>query len=99
MNRVIKDFAKFDDSTQEEIYAAYSEGELERTSFPFKGEISEGVIYKKDENHYLIPRSSIIAGKAGSSEDLDDDDDDDDDVDDDDTMDGDIETDETVDEE
>ena len=75
MNRVIKDFAKFDDSTQEDIYASYSEGELERTSFPFKGEISEGVIYKTEETHYLIPRSSIIAGKAGSSEDLDDDDD------------------------
>ena len=97
MNRVIKDFAKFDDSTQEDIYAAYSDGELERTSFPFKGEISEGVIYKKDETHYLIPRSSIIAGKAGSSEDLDDDDDDD--VDDDDTIDGDIEADDDLDEE
>ncbi|MDP5099271.1 MAG: hypothetical protein NWQ27_04710 [Crocinitomicaceae bacterium] len=98
MNRVIKDFAKFDDSTQEDIYAAYSDGELERTSFPFKGEISEGVIYKTDETHYLIPRSSIIAGKAGSSEDLDDDDDDDD-VDDDDTIDGDIEADDDLDEE
>lgn len=97
MNRVIKDFAKFDDSTQEDIYAAYSDGELERTSFPFKGEISEGVIYKKDETHYLIPRSSIIAGKAGSSEDLDDDDDDD--VDDDDTIDGDVEGDDDIDEE
>lgn len=97
MNRVIKDFAKFDESTQDEIYAAYSEGELERTSFPFKGEISEGVIYKADETHYLIPRSSIIAGRAGSSEDLDDDDDVDDD--DDDTLDGDIDTDEVVDEE
>lgn len=95
MNRVIKDFAKFDDSTQEDIYAAYSEGELERTSFPFKGEISEGVIYKTDETHYLIPRTSIIAGRAGSAEDLDDDNDDDDD----DTMDGDIDTDEIVDEE
>ncbi len=97
MNRVIKDFAKFDDATQEDIYAAYSEGELERTSFPFKGEISEGVIYKADETHYLIPRSSIIAGRAGSSEDLDDDDDDVDD--DDDTMDGDIEADDDLDEE
>ncbi len=98
MNRVIKDFAKFDDSTQEDIYAAYSEGELERTSFPFKGEISEGVIYKTDEIHYLIPRSSIIAGKAGSSKDLEDDDDDDHD-DDDETIDGDIDTEELIDEE
>lgn len=97
MNRVIKDFAKFDDSTQEDIYAAYSEGVLERTSFPFKGEISEGVIFKTDETHYLIPRSSIIAGRAGSAEDLDDDDDDDND--DDDTIDGDIEADDIVDEE
>lgn len=97
MNRVIKDFAKFDDSTQEDIYAAYLEGELERTSFPFKGEISEGVIYKTEETHYLIPRASIIAGRAGSAEDLEDDDDIDDD--DDDTLDGDIEPEDIVDEE
>lgn len=96
MNRVIKDFAKFDDSMQEDIYAAYSEGELERTSFPFKGVISEGVIYKTDETHFLIPRSSIIAGRAGSAEDLDDDDDDNDD---DETIEGDIDSDEIIDEE
>lgn len=79
MNRVIKDFLKIEKDLQEEIYAAYSEGLLERTNFPFRGEIAEGVIYKGEDVVYLIPKSTLIAGKAGSAKDLDEDDDDDDD--------------------
>ena len=79
MIRVIKDYSKFHGTLQEEIYSKYSEGDLERTTFPYKGAIADGVIFQSDDAIYLIPISTIVAGRAGSSEDLDDDDDDDDD--------------------
>lgn len=75
MNRVIKAFEKFNESLQEEIYALYHDGELERATFPFKGEIADGVIFSDDENMYLIPISSIKASKFSSAGDDDDDDD------------------------
>lgn len=78
MNRVIKDFAKFEDGLQEQIYEAFSEGTLERATFPFRGEMSDGVIFELDDNLYLIPTVTIKSGKIGSSEDLDDEDDDND---------------------
>lgn len=84
MNRVIKDYSKLPADLQEEVYVEYSERGLERTSFPYKGNITDGVIFKGDDVIYLIPISTIIAGRSGSSDDLDDDDDDqssDDDVD------------------
>ena len=52
----------------------YSDGELERTSFPYKGNVVDGIIYDSEEVVYLIPISTIIAGRSGSSDDLDDDD-------------------------
>ncbi|TNE72735.1 MAG: hypothetical protein EP333_07310 [Bacteroidetes bacterium] len=75
MKRVIKAFEKFHDSYQEEIYALYLQGELERATFPFKGEIAEGVIFNDEEEEctYLIPTSTIKASRLGSGDDDDDD--------------------------
>ena len=78
MNRVIKDYTKIDKDLQEEIYEAFSQGGLERTTFPFRGAIAEGVIYKGEDITYLIPLSTVVKGKAGSAKDIDDDDDDND---------------------
>lgn len=75
MSKVIKDFAKFNDNMQEDIYALFSEGSLERATFPFKGEITDGVIYQMDEFTYLIPTNSIKSSKMATSDDEDDDDD------------------------
>ena len=61
-------------SLRDVIYSVYSDGELERTSFPYKGNIVDGLIYDSEEVVYLIPISTIIAGRTGSSDDLDDDD-------------------------
>lgn len=76
MNRIIKDFAKFDEAVQEEIYSALSEGELQRATFPFRGELAEGVIFQDDETTYLIPTSTIKSRRAATSDDLDSDSDD-----------------------
>lgn len=81
MKKVIKTFEKFKESYQDEIYALYQNGELERASFPFKGEIADGVIFEDEEATYLIPVSTIKASHMSSS----DDDEDDRDVDDNDT--------------
>jgi len=59
VNRVIRSFSKFDSSTKELIYSAFSEGELERTTFPYQGSIVEGVIYKTEEALLLIPIKTI----------------------------------------
>ncbi len=75
MSKVIKDFAKFNDNMQEDIYALFSEGSLERATFPFKGEITDGVIYQMDEFTYLIPTNSIKSSKMASSDDDDSDED------------------------
>jgi len=61
---------------QEDIYALFSEGSLERATFPFKGEITDGVIFQFDEFTYLIPTNSIKSSKMASADDDDDDDDD-----------------------
>ncbi len=86
MKQVIKGFAKFPESLQEEIYALYQEGALGRATFPFQGEIADGVIYddETEEVTYLIPVSTIKASKFSSADDDDDDNDDsdpDDDID------------------
>jgi hypothetical protein len=74
MNRIIKIFTKLSPSLRDEVYKRYSEGDLERTSFPFRGDIVDGLIYDSEGVVYLIPISTIIAGRSGSSEDLEDDD-------------------------
>ena len=73
MNRVIKSYSKLKSSIQDEVYMWYSEGELERTAFPYKGKITVGVICQYEDIIYLIPISTIVAGRSGSSDDLDDD--------------------------
>lgn len=75
MNRVIKNYSKLHHSLREEIYEGYSEGDLERTSFPYQGKLVDGVIYKSEDCVYLVPISTIVAGRSGSSDDIDDDDD------------------------
>jgi hypothetical protein len=78
MNRVIRAYSKLSPRVREEVYNDFTEGNIERISFPYQGKIVDGIIYNYGDFIYLIPISTIIAGKAGSSEDLDDDDDDDD---------------------
>ncbi|MFT6982135.1 MAG: hypothetical protein ACJAUD_000902 [Crocinitomicaceae bacterium] len=72
MSRVIKSYSKLHPSLREEVYTGYSDRSLERTSFPYKGKIVDGLIYTSEDVVYLIPISTIIAGRAGSSDDLDD---------------------------
>jgi len=74
MNRIIKSFTKFHPSLRDEIYRGYSDGDLERTSFPYKENIEDGLIYYSEDVVYLIPISTIVAERSGSSYDLDDDD-------------------------
>jgi hypothetical protein len=78
MAKVIRSFLKFDSDVRDEIYTSYSDGVLERASFPYKGEIADGIIYTTDGYDYLIPISTIITGKSGSARDLEDSDSDDD---------------------
>lgn len=79
MKKVIKRFSKFSAEQQEMIYDLYADGNLERTSFPYQGEISLGVIYEgEDDELYLIPVSSITADKLSSSQDEDEEDNNDD---------------------
>lgn len=74
MNRVIKGFGKFSENEQEEIYSLYQEGVLGRATFPFQGEIADGVIFVDEDMTYLIPVSTIKASKFASTSDDDDDD-------------------------
>ena len=52
MNKVIKAFKKLNSWDQNELYLQYSEGELERTVFPYNGVLVDGVIYKTDDSEY-----------------------------------------------
>jgi hypothetical protein len=74
MSGIIKSFTKLHPSLRDEVYSGYSDGDLERTPFPYKGNIVDGLIYDSEDIVYLIPISTIIAGRSGSSDDLDDDD-------------------------
>ncbi|OFZ57375.1 MAG: hypothetical protein A3D92_16330 [Bacteroidetes bacterium RIFCSPHIGHO2_02_FULL_44_7] len=71
MNRVIKGFGKFSENDQEEIYALYQEGVLGRATFPFQGNIADGVIFESEETTFLIPVSTIKASKFASTADED----------------------------
>lgn len=73
MKKVIKAFKKLSKSDQSELYMDYSEGELERTVFPYNGDLEEGVIYKTEECIYLVPISSIIELKSSVGEELEED--------------------------
>lgn len=73
MKKVIKAFKKLSKSVQNELYLDYSEGELERTVFPYNGDLEEGVLFKTDDCIYLVPISSIIEMKSSHKDDLDED--------------------------
>ena len=77
MNRVIKNYSKLHLEKRDEVYIRYSEGDIERTTFPYKGEIVEGVIYQEGDIVYLIPISTIIDGRTEQPNNYDDDDDND----------------------
>jgi hypothetical protein len=74
MSRIIKSYTKLHSSLRDKVYSRYSDGYFGRTSFPYKGKIVDGLIYESEDIVYLIPISTIIAGRSGSSDDLDDDD-------------------------
>lgn len=69
MNRVIKGFGKFSENDQEEIYSLYQEGVLGRATFPFQGNIADGVIFESGETTFLIPVSTIKTSKFASTAD------------------------------
>ena len=73
MKKVIKAFKKLSKSDQSKLYLGYSYGELERTVFPYNGDLEEGVIYKTEECIYLVSISSIIEVKSSVGEDLEED--------------------------
>ena len=64
MKKIIKAFKNLSKSTQNELYLEFSEGALERTIFPYNGDLEEGVIYKTEEFVYLVPISSIFEVKS-----------------------------------
>lgn len=59
MKNVMKKFYDLPGSIQEEMMACLRDGELERMSFPYKGKLTDGVIYFKEEVRYLIPLESV----------------------------------------
>lgn len=74
MKKVIKSFKKLSASIQSDLYADYSEGELERTVFPYNGNMEEGVLFQTEDCIYLVPISSIVEAKFGGGDDLEDED-------------------------
>ncbi len=70
MKKVIKAFKKLNTRVQNELYLDYSEGELERTVFPYNGDLEEGVLFKTDDCIYLVPISSILEMKSSYKEKL-----------------------------
>lgn len=73
MGKVIRAFDKLNKQVQYDLYDAFYEGELERTVFPYKGAIQDGVIYTVDGDTFLVPISTIVAMMSGLAEDDDDD--------------------------
>ncbi len=74
MKKIIKAFKKLSKDVQNDLYIDYSDGELERTVFPYNGGLEEGVIYSTNECIFLVPISSIIEVKSSVSDNLEDDD-------------------------
>jgi hypothetical protein len=63
MKNVMKKFYDLPGDVQVEMRTSLKEGELERMSFPYKGKLTEGVIFLLEEVRYLIPLSSIPSVK------------------------------------
>lgn len=59
MARVIRLFTQLSKKNQLELSEQYNNEELPLTTFPYKGEIEEGVIFSTEENTYLVPISSF----------------------------------------
>ena len=59
MKRAIKEMSKFSRKTAEGILEAYRRNELESITFPHKGELVDGVIWREDDALYLIPIKSV----------------------------------------
>ncbi len=59
MKRAIKEMSKFSRKTAEDIFEAYQRNELESTTFPHKGELVDGVIWREEGALYLIPIKSV----------------------------------------
>lgn len=71
MKRVIREMSKFSRAEARIILDAYKEQELESTTFPHKGELVDGVIYRQEDALYLIPILSVHATVLEMPEELD----------------------------
>lgn len=71
MRKMIKSFKTLSKVIQRDLYNMYAESGLERTVFPYKGALEEGVIYKSGDFMYLVPITSIaeIKSKSGQKDD------------------------------
>ncbi len=59
MARVIRLFTQLSQKIQQELNEQYNNKELPMTTFPYKGELEEGVIFSTEEDTYLVPISSF----------------------------------------
>lgn len=59
MARVIRLFTQLSKKIQQELSEQYNNEELPITTFPYKGELEEGVIFSTEEDTYLVPISSF----------------------------------------
>lgn len=71
MKRVIREMSKFPNAEARIILEAYKENELESTTFPHKGKLVDGVIYRKEDALYLIPVLSVHSTELELPEELD----------------------------
>ena len=63
----------FSEEDQDDIYSGYVNNEFERTNFPFKGEMTSGIIYPGFDAFYMVPVSTILANHYELSNETDDD--------------------------
>lgn len=70
MKRVIKEMSKFSRKTAEAIFKDYQSNELESITFPYKGELVDGVIWREEDALYLIPVKSVNSTSFELPEDL-----------------------------
>jgi hypothetical protein len=72
MGKLIRSFKNLSKNQQNRIVEALELGELERTVFPYKGVLQDGIIFQDEGNTYLIPISSFSGFKPGEMESLED---------------------------
>ena len=63
MKSVMKSYYDLPGSIQEELMSRLKEGGLERMSFPYKGKLTDGVIFLTDEIRYLVPLNTVAKAK------------------------------------